>query len=166
MAFNWTDLTNAANTHIWEHLNNLAAAVRAALQSTATATLTWAFGSSGTPAAVSWATGVVTLAGPSTLWIAGAPTRFTAPDAGVMSVTFTASWVGSTAGDRFLGVRLNGTTLINLGGGQLTSAGDFVPVTGGVTDVVMAAGDYLEAMLAQSSGGSLSPILRFTARFV
>ena len=30
MAFSWTNLTNAANTHIWEHINNLAAAVAAA----------------------------------------------------------------------------------------------------------------------------------------
>lgn len=159
-AFSWTALTSAANTHIWEHINNLATAVAAAFTPrSAILTGSASLGSSPTIAPFSL-TGVTVPAG---MWAAGAPTRIVAPVDGVLHVNVTIGWPNST-GERYIGLRSNGTTDIALETGGLASASSFGSTQSGGTGVALTAGQYVEVYVAQTSGSTQTVTARVSAR--
>jgi hypothetical protein len=80
--------------------------------------------------------------------------RLTAPIAGAYQVSAGIIWGASDTGTRFLGLRVNGTTMI---------AGDRRPFVPGLAEeqaistlVRLNAGDYVETLVHQDSGGDLS----------
>ena len=78
--------------------------------------------------------------------------RLTAPVTGIYAVTAQFTWGGSAgAGSRFAGLMKNGSTLIARS--QELPGDDDENVT---TQVRLAAGDYVEVQVLQTSGGSLS----------
>jgi hypothetical protein len=90
------------------------------------------------------------------------PSRLTAQQAGTYLITGHVNFVPASSGVRGLRMRLNGGTFI---------AGSFVPSAGGLVDTVLsvatvyhlAAGDYVELIVYQNSGGSLT--VRATPNF-
>jgi len=78
--------------------------------------------------------------------------RLTAPVTGIYAVTAQFTWGGSAgAGSRFAGVMKNGSTLIARS--QELAGDDDENIT---TQVLLAAGDYVEVQVLQTSGGRLS----------
>jgi hypothetical protein len=78
--------------------------------------------------------------------------RLTAPVTGIYAVTAQFTWGGSAgAGSRFAGVMKNGSTLIARS--QQLPGDDDENIT---TQVRLAAGDYVEVLVLQTSGGSLT----------
>jgi hypothetical protein len=77
--------------------------------------------------------------------------RLTAPVTGIYAVTAQFTWGGSAgAGSRFAGVMKNGSTLIARS--QELAGDDDENIT---TQVLLAAGDYVEVQVLQTSGGNL-----------
>jgi len=77
--------------------------------------------------------------------------RLTAPVTGIYAVTAQFTWGGSAgAGSRFAGVMKNGSTLIARS--QELAGDDDENIT---TQVLLAAGDYVEVQVLQTSGGTL-----------
>ncbi|MGH2965001.1 MAG: hypothetical protein ACRDMH_06435 [Solirubrobacterales bacterium] len=77
--------------------------------------------------------------------------RLTAPVTGIYAVTAQFTWGGSAgAGSRFAGVMRNGSTLIARS--QELAGDDDENIT---TQVLLAAGDYVEVQVLQTSGGNL-----------
>ena len=77
--------------------------------------------------------------------------RLTAPVTGIYAVTAQFTWGGSAgAGSRFAGVMKNGSTLIARS--QELAGDDDENLT---TQVLLAAGDYVEVQVLQTSGGNL-----------
>ncbi len=77
--------------------------------------------------------------------------RLTAPVTGIYAVTAQFTWGGSAgAGSRFAGVVKNGSTLIARS--QELAGDDDENFT---TQVLLAAGDYVEVQVLQTSGGNL-----------
>ena len=78
--------------------------------------------------------------------------RLTAPVTGIYAVTAQFTWGGSAgAGSRFAGVMKNGSTLIARS--QELAGDDDQNIT---TQVLLAAGDYVEVVVLQTSGSSLT----------
>jgi hypothetical protein len=78
--------------------------------------------------------------------------RLTAPVTGIYAVTAQFTWGGSAgAGSRFAGVMKNGSTLIARS--QELAGDDDENIT---TQVLLLAGDYVEVVVLQTSGGSLA----------
>jgi len=78
--------------------------------------------------------------------------RLTAPVTGIYAVTAQFTWGGSAgAGSRFAGVMKNGSTLIARS--QELAGNDDENIT---TQVLLAAGDYVEVVVLQTSGSSLT----------
>ena len=78
--------------------------------------------------------------------------RLTAPVTGIYAVTAQFTWGGSAGtGCRFAGVMKNGSTLIARS--QQLPGDDDENIT---TQVRLAAGDYVEVLVLQTSGGSLT----------
>lgn len=120
-------------------------------QSIMTGTASASLGSSATLTA--WSHSTVTA--PSNMWTSGAPTRIIAPYDGTMVVSVTVSW-GNSTGERYMGIRVNGSTDIALVSGNVTSGASFGPTISGSTAVPLTAGQYIEVMLAQVTGASLT----------
>ena len=77
--------------------------------------------------------------------------RLTAPVTGIYAVTAQFTWGGSAgAGSRFAGVMKNGSTLIARS--QELAGDDDENIT---TQALLAAGDYVEVQVLQTSGGTL-----------
>ncbi len=83
--------------------------------------------------------------------------RLTAPIDGVYLITANVFWDPSSAGERMLGIRLNGTTFIGLTADSAADTAVFVddPLTVS-TAYLMNSGDFVQAMVQQNSGASLS----------
>ena len=83
------------------------------------------------------------------------PTRLTAPVAGTYVITASVSWSNSAAGFRELHIRLNGgtTNLALVSGGP--TASNTAPEQNVATTCHLSAGDYVEAVVWQTSGGSM-----------
>lgn len=89
-------------------------------------------------------------------WTSGAPTRFTAPYASLVQVTWQICWAANTAGVRNIYTFFNGSEPVAPAASlhPAPSAGGLIQSATGY--FVMAAGDYLECMLSQSSGAPLA----------
>lgn len=90
----------------------------------------------------------------------GSPTRFTCPAGfdGIWEVTYKVKFAGNSSGVRFAFLRKNNTGDVNNIPGS--TIGTEAPpstnfITNGVVPVALVAGDYLELMIYQNSGGSL-----------
>lgn len=80
--------------------------------------------------------------------------RFTAPVAGLYLVTATVTWNGNSTGTRQIGVRVNGTTTYS--GERIGVDGASITFVQSISRMVrLAAGDYVEAVVVQTSGGAL-----------
>ena len=87
---------------------------------------------------------------------AGTPTRLTAPHPGTWVFNFHLQFDSSAAGNRALQIRANGTTYlvpVDLNPGS-ASASTYLNLTLPVT--LLNGGDYLEAMVSQTSGAPLN----------
>lgn len=85
--------------------------------------------------------------------------RITATTAGVYHVAGIVQWAASTTGQRFAGLRKNGTTTAAPNEGRVggfAPAGTTVPALEVVNDVVLAVGDWVELLAFQDSGASLN----------
>jgi hypothetical protein len=83
--------------------------------------------------------------------------RLTARISGVYQVHAGVGWVGNATGNRFLGLRVNGTGCCLAGSRTLAIAGSPNPdTTQAVSSLLkLSAGDFVEAMGAQTSGDNL-----------
>lgn len=122
---------------------------------------TSSLGSSGAVGTVSWPS--MSGAGAATMWSAGNPSRIVAPYAGTMTISATVAWGTSNTGDRVVGV-LFGGTLYPLASGAITYTGSFGPTTSGTASFVMTAGQYVEIQVGQTSGATMTPTFRVSAR--
>lgn len=88
-----------------------------------------------------------------TFWNAANPSRLTAPVSGWYSVKFNAQFDINATGIRFFAILHNGNTVA-----QFNSVGNATWVVGATvsTDIYMAAGEYVEGGVYQSSGGALN----------
>lgn len=81
--------------------------------------------------------------------------RITFNTAGLYTVTLYAGWIANAAGIREFQIRLNGTTSIAQWTAPATAVADDHRMT--ITSVYkMAAGDFVEALAFQTSGGNLN----------
>jgi uncharacterized protein YjbI with pentapeptide repeats len=81
-------------------------------------------------------------------------TRLTAPIDGIYLMTANAFWASNSTGERVIGFRLNGTNFV----GFTADSADDVPETPLAISPVylLNAGDFVEAMVQQTSGGALN----------
>jgi hypothetical protein len=82
------------------------------------------------------------------------PSRYTAPVAGLYAVTVSAPWAQATLGARQLDLRVNGSTIYP--GARDGSPGNITFVQNASRKLRLAAGDYVEAVVWQSSGSSVA----------
>lgn len=88
-----------------------------------------------------------------TVWAVGSPTRVTIAVAGWYSVVVNAKWANNTTGRRSAGYRINGTGAYYA---LQQTAANGVDTTTGIGLAQLEAGDYLEILVFQNSGGSLN----------
>lgn len=81
------------------------------------------------------------------------PTRLTAPIAGLYMVSCWVDWASNTTGLRQVKIRANGTTTI---ANEHVDAGGTSPQQTVSVPVKLAAGEYVELIVAQTSGGALN----------
>jgi hypothetical protein len=81
--------------------------------------------------------------------------RLTCRTAGLYHITGNVTWAANSTGYRQLTVRVNGTTPIAQVMQQAVSTGD-VTEQAVATDFVLAATEYVELLVQQSSGGALN----------
>lgn len=81
--------------------------------------------------------------------------RVTFQTAGRYEVGVAVLWASNATGRRAVDLRVNGTTTYNLDGRMTVTTGNSMAVTGSRL-LTVAAGDYVECMTLQSSGGSLN----------
>lgn len=80
--------------------------------------------------------------------------RLTAPDAGVYDIFASVEFAGNATGLRMVALRINGATLIDADFRSPAGAGATrIPLS---TQWKLAAGDYVEVLVFQSSGGNLN----------
>lgn len=79
--------------------------------------------------------------------------RLTCRYAGVYAITANVQFAGNGTGDRYLFLRLNGTTKITQVHVTADATENDLVVT---TDYALAVNDYVEALVHQSSGGALN----------
>jgi hypothetical protein len=90
------------------------------------------------------------------LWVVGQPTRLTAPMAGWYAIGAHANHDANAVGIRSLFLRLNGATFIGaweVNAGAAAGRGTAMSVD---TVYQLAASDYVEAIVFQTSGGALN----------
>ena len=110
------------------------------------------------------AAGLSTVTAPANMWSSGTPSRIIAPYDGTMFISVSINWTTLAASERYLGIRVNGATDIVMVSGNLTASSTFGAGQSGSTGVVLTAGQYVEVMLAQTSGASITPAWRVYAR--
>ena len=93
----------------------------------------------------------------SAFWSASFPTRFTAPVAGVYLITGCCQIATNGTGIRAIRALLNGATVLSTNMSPANAASDtHVQVA---TVYSLAAGDYVEIQVYQSSGGNLATVI-------
>lgn len=80
--------------------------------------------------------------------------RLTCKTAGVYVITAVAEFAPNATGTRWLGIRLNGTTVIRWSIGPAGGADGAAPLVS--VQYALAVNDYVEAVVWQSSGGALN----------
>jgi hypothetical protein len=90
------------------------------------------------------------------LWVIGSPTRLTAPSDGIYIVTAALAFDANATGVRTAWIRLNGATL--LGGQRVAAFASFEAVLTVATIWEFTAGDYVELVAFQNSGGNLNAV--------
>jgi hypothetical protein len=80
--------------------------------------------------------------------------RLTAPTAGLYSIGATVRWEANAAGARQTFLRVNGTTIIDLDDRDIDAATNHTNKVN--TEYQLAAGDYVEVLVFQNSGGPLN----------
>jgi len=86
------------------------------------------------------------------MYSASSPTRLTAQVVGTYSITASALWATGT-GQRFLSVRVNGSTYIALDNQSAAAPGLALGVCNNVATIYhFSAGDYVEVLVSQNSG--------------
>lgn len=144
-----TDALYRDNGSTWDVLMPVGSTMGAA----ATRSTTQAIASGGSGSLIQWTDVIQNDLG--ALDLATHNTRFTAPSTGWYAVEYSFGFTGSTTGSRAYSLRLNGGT-------QFFGKRQIIPSTssdldvGGSALVYLTAGDYLEALFFQSSGGSLN----------
>lgn len=88
-------------------------------------------------------------------WVVGSPTRLTCQRAGCYLISGSSEWASSGVGaNRAVFVRFNGATILN-GDGKASVAGN--NLSGQATAIYrLAAGEYVELVVYQDSGGNLN----------
>lgn len=91
-------------------------------------------------------------------WVVGAPTIFTIPLAGLYLFGGCGLWAANATGTRELGIRLNGTTIVNVNDQPVESihGGTFTPNSHVTGQSRLGIGDTLELVARQESGGPLN----------
>jgi hypothetical protein len=86
-------------------------------------------------------------------------TRLTAPISGVYQVSAGVGWDDNDTGNRILGLRLNGGACCPSAASFMLAATSGFETRQNVSDMLkLSAGDFIEAMAEQTSGGNLSAV--------
>lgn len=80
------------------------------------------------------------------------PTTLIAPRGGIYVISGTVNWAQNNNGNRYLGIRLNGNTWLDIIGFPPLSTSHDMTIT---TIYQLSAGDYVELCVYQNSGGNL-----------
>lgn len=92
-----------------------------------------------------------------TMWVIGSPTRVTIATPGAYDLAAFCRFAANGTGARYLGIQKNGgTTLIDTW--EAANATQVAIVAVSIPGVVLAAGDYLELIPSQDSGGGLNAL--------
>ncbi len=83
--------------------------------------------------------------------------RLTAQTEGYYIIIGNARWAANATGQRFLDIKLNGTTFIGIQSLDTTTGG-FPAVTVTTTIYFLSVGDYVELHAFQNSGGNLDVV--------
>lgn len=104
--------------------------------------------------AVSWSSAVEDTA---TGWVlAPNPTRYTAARSGIYLVSAVVAWASDATGIREMDFRLNGSAASFFDGQRAGSFASITFIQSAARTVRIVAGDYIEVVVWQSSGGSLN----------
>lgn len=87
-------------------------------------------------------------------WSAGLPTRFTAPHHGWYVLGAFVLFASNATGDRYVNIRKNGSVWVSIDGRPARSGGDTL-ITASMP-MFLNAGDYVEVIVHQTSGGNLN----------
>ena len=88
-------------------------------------------------------------------WSLSAPDRLTAKKAGVYVITASISWANDPAGVRDLSLKVNGATSIMTVSSAPVPSQNTAPIENCATTFRLRAGDYVQAIAFQTSGGAL-----------
>ena len=89
-------------------------------------------------------------------WSSGSPSRLTCNTPGIYVISAALQFAVNATGNRFVGIRLNGSTYIaNDRRAAVANEGVVVAIA---TVYQLAAGDYVELRAAQTSGGNLDVV--------
>jgi hypothetical protein len=93
---------------------------------------------------------------PTGLWSATTPTRLTAPVAGQYLIAASLFWQAAAAGEALLRIQKNGISADLYGVSSVPNSATNSAGTSTTVILSLAAGDYVEAVAFQTSGGSLN----------
>jgi hypothetical protein len=82
--------------------------------------------------------------------------RLTCVTPGIYSITGHVLWAANATGQRIVQIRLNGSTYIGGGDRRMAATGGALTAQNAVTTHRLAAGDYVELVALQESGGALN----------
>ena len=102
---------------------------------------------------------------------AATPSRFTAPYAGKYAVAAQCDFAANATGARELKFGINGASSTASNKATVMAVSGYDTALANATELILAAGDYVEVWAWQNSGGALSTgqtdgLPRFTARWV
>lgn len=106
-----------------------------------------------TETAITWTTQTV-LTNTGMHSLVSNPERVTIVEDGIYLIVGRLNWAGSAVGDRYTGIRKNGTTIISQT--RLAAGAAGVKTIEAVSMPYLEVGDYIELVAFQSSGGALS----------
>lgn len=92
-------------------------------------------------------------------WVVGTPTRVFCRWTGIYYIQASCLWAADGTGIRFIRLLKNGAEIIRSTENNLTAT--WLPMSNAATILSLAAGDYIEAQVYQSSGASLQVVVSF-----
>lgn len=89
-------------------------------------------------------------------WKTGTPTRYTVQVPGVYTISGNVIWDGNSGGRRFTYIRVNGNIQVPGSAGDLApTSTDTITIAATTCRYLLAAGDYVEIVANQDTGGDL-----------
>lgn len=96
---------------------------------------------------------------PHNMWVSGSPSRITVPFAATWDAQGVVSWSVNTTGVRRVWLRVNGATTVPGSAASVPAMATIgASVATKVCKIKLNAGDYIEVLAYQNSGGALSTL--------